>query len=456
MRATRLPGSDRAAARIRERRWWLSPRGVRGWWLVALLCGTATASYLCRVNVSVVGVLLMKELALDQVQMGRVFSAFLLGYALAQVPAGLIADRLGARLVLMLGAWWWVGATLLQAFAGSWGGGATGSPAGTLAILLGARFLLGVGEAPTFTGAAQGISRWIEPRAHARANGVVVAAVGLGSAIAPPLLTGAMLRVGWRGALVVSALPALAIAVLWRFVRPEADRSGAETGGDRPEAGGAGALTLSGAAGPSEAAGAPRLHRSQLAILTASYTLQGYVGYIFVFWFYLYLVQERHFDLLRGAVLGSLPWILTIVSVPLGGVVADRLASGGRGAWRWRVVPLVGLVGAGVFIAVGAHTSNAYTAAVSLAAATGLVMCVEGPFWATMTRLSGGRAGMAGGIMNMGCNVGGLVSPALTPVIAAAIGWENALLVAAALSVAGGLLWLGIAPPQQGSHAQSS
>ena len=83
-------------------------------------------------------------------------------------------------------------------------------------------------------------------------------------------------------------------------------------------------------------------------------------------------------------------------------------------------------------------------------------MCVEGPFWATMTRLSGGRAGTAGGIMNMGCNVGGLVSPALTPVIAAAIGWENALLVAAALSVAGGLLWLGMAPPAHAVRVQSS
>jgi len=421
---------------------------VRGWWLVALLCGTATASYLCRVNVSVVGVLLMKELSLDQVQMGRVFSAFLLGYALTQVPAGMVADRLGARLVLMVAAWWWVGATLLQALAGSWGGGSSVSPAGTLALLLVARFLLGIGEAPTFTAAAQGISRWIEPASHARANGIVVAAVGLGSAIAPPLLTWAMLRVGWRGALVVSALPALAVAVLWRFVYPEGtgvepERRRTDPAGEVPDA-------------ELARAGASRLQKPQLALLTASYTLQGYVGYIFVFWFYLYLVQERHFDLLRGALLGSLPWILTIVSVPLGGVVADRLASRGRGAWRWRVVPLVGLVGAGFFIAVGAHTSNAYVAAVSLAAATGLVMCVEGPFWATMTRLSGGRAGTAGGIMNMGCNVGGLVSPALTPVIAAAIGWEKALLVAAALSVAGGLLWLGIAPPADAVRVQSS
>ena len=416
---------------------------ARRWWLVALLCGTATASYLCRVNVSVVGVLLMKELALDQVQMGRVFSAFLLGYALMQVPAGIVADRWGARRVLALGAWWWVAATLLQAAAGWWPF-ASGA-AGALTLLLAARFVLGIGEAPTFTGAAEGISRWVERPYHARANGIVVAAVGLGSAIAPPLLTWAMLRVGWRGALVVSAIPALAIALVWGLVpkrgldgrppAPDATRGGGET----ESAAGAGALPLA----------VPR-RGSQLALLTASYTLQGYVGYIFVFWFYLYLVQERHFDLLRGALLASLPWILTIVSVPLGGLVSDRLAAGGTGPWRWRIVPLAGLAGAGLFIALGAHTQNAYVAAFSLAGATGLVMCVEGPFWATMTRLSGGKAGTAGGIMNMGCNVGGLISPALTPVIAAAIGWENALLVAAALSVAGGLLWLGIAPAPPG------
>ena len=86
-------------------------------------------------------------------------------------------------------------------------------------------------------------------------------------------------------------------------------------------------------------------------------------------------------------------------------------------------------------------------AAVCLALATALVLSVEGPFWATMTEIAGPRSGAAGGVMNMGSNLGGLVSPALTPVLAAAIGWENALHVAAALSVVGGLLWLGVSPP---------
>jgi ACS family glucarate transporter-like MFS transporter len=61
-----------------------------------------------------------------------------------------------------------------------------------------------------------------------------------------------------------------------------------------------------------------------------------------------------------------------------------------------------------------------------------------------MMRISGNKSGTAGGIMNMGSNIGGLISPALTPVIASYIGWENALHVAAVLAMAGALLWLGI------------
>jgi ACS family glucarate transporter-like MFS transporter len=171
------------------------------------------------------------------------------------------------------------------------------------------------------------------------------------------------------------------------------------------------------------------------------------VGYIFVSWFYLYLVQERHFGLLSGAWMSSLPWILSIVSIPLGGLISDRLAAGRSGpVWGRRIVPLTGMALSGILISIGAHTGNAVMAAISLAFATALILCVEGPFWAMMMRIAGNRSGTAGGIMNMGSNVGGLISPALTPVIASWIGWENALHVAAMLAIIGALLWLGIKP----------
>ena len=390
--------------------------------LVALLAATATASYLSRVNVSVAGALMMKELALDQIRMGRVFSAFLLGYALCQIPAGMLADRFGARRVLGIAALSWVAATALMAVSPA---------AAALPVLLGARLLLGIGEAPTFPAAAQSVARHIPAAGRGRANGFVIAAIGLGSAIAPPLVTAVMVRFGWRAALAVSSLPALAVALVWLFVRAMPP----VVAGAAPSA-----------SSPVSPAGGRSLQTSSFMLLTASYTLQGYVGYIFVFWFYLYLVDVRKFDLLRGALWASLPWLLSIVSIPLGGAVSDALVKRLGSAWGRRIVPMAGLLGGAGFLSAGARTPDARVAAVCLALATALVLSVEGPFWAAMMDVAGPRSGTAGGIMNMGSNVGGFVSPALTPVLATSIGWENALHVAAALSVVGGLLWLGIGP----------
>lgn len=410
------------------------------WRVVALLCATATAGYMCRVNVSTAGALLMDEFGLTQVAMGGVFSAFLLGYAFFQVPSGMLADRWGARRVLGVAAWLWVAATVMQVLVGV--GPLELGLLGTLGMFVAWRFVLGVSASPTYPGAAEGVSRWVLPAYQARANGIVIASIGLGSALAPPLVSHVMVRWGWRAALLASALPALAVALAWLRVREPPRAVPPAT----PDA--APAQTPPG--GPGARSPAHTLRTRSFTCLTASYTLQGYVGYIFVSWFYLYLVQERGFDLVRGAWWSSLPWVLSILSIPLGGWVADRLTAGRLGpVWGRRAVPMLGMAGSGVLISLGAHTGSPVLAAVSLAFATALVLCVEGPFWAMMMRVSGPRSGTAGGIMNMGSNLGGLVSPALTPLLAAWVGWEAALHVAAALAVAAAVLWLGVRPPAE-------
>jgi len=397
-----------------------------------MLCASATAGYIARVNVSTAGPLLMNEFGISQVEMGKIFSSFLLGYALFQIPSGYLADRWGARRVLTVAAWLWVVFTILQVVPGWIPAG--GSVAVALAGFMAIRFLLGVSASPTYPGSAQGVSKWILPGHQGRANGIVIASIGLGSAIAPVLVSNIMVNWGWRPALVASALPALVMAIIWLRIRePEPviiNENKEPTSYDEPE------IRSSG-----------NLKTGSFILLTASYTLQGYVGYIFVTWFYIYLVQERHFSLLSGAWMSSLPWILSIVSIPLGGYLSDRLITGKAGpVWGRRIIPVAGMVLSGILISTGAHTGSAVFAAVALALATAFILSVEGPFWATMIRLAGKRSGTAGGIMNMGSNLGGLISPVLTPFIATLIGWENALHVAALLAVAAGIMWLWIKP----------
>jgi ACS family glucarate transporter-like MFS transporter len=370
----------------------------------------------------------MEEYHLTQVDMGRVFSAFLLGYALCQVPAGLLADRWGARKLLVRAAWTWFGLTALSVLLPK-DSGSTGLFTAFSGFLF-LRLLLGISSSPTYPGSAKGVSQWIPAPFQARANGVVLASIGLGSALAPLLVSAIMVRWGWRTALLVSVMPALLVALVWSRIKGVPDFLPKKSITDNREPG---------------KGGESLFHDRSFLLLTMSYSLQGYVGYIFVSWFYLYLVQERHFGLVTGAWMSSLPWTLTIVAVPIGGWLTDRLAAGWAGQkWGRRIVPMVGMGMSGLLISIGAHTEAPVVAAVALAGATALVLSVEGPFWAMMLRLSGQRSGRAGGVMNMGSNIGGFISPMLTPWIAARIGWENALHVAAVFSVVAAALWLGI------------
>ncbi len=397
------------------------------WGLVALLFLTAVGSYLCRVNISVVGALIMRDLGFSQIDMGRLFSAFVLGYALFQIPAGAAADRWGARIVLALAAFTWVLTTAAIAGLGRgpWVGGAVSS----FAVLLGLRFILGVFEAPTFPSSAQGVAQWIAPVHQGFANGIVMGAVGVASAITPAILSRVMVHWGWRPAMMVSAIPALAVSVTWMSLR-SARRSPA-----RP------------AEGHASTKGGPSLWSRSFVLLIVSYTLEGYVAYIFIFWFYLYLVDVRHFDLVRSGNLSSLPGLLSVISIPLGGFISDRLVAGPMGLrWGRRAIPIIGLTGSGILLVLGAGTNNPEAAVVYLALATASVLSVEGPFWATMMEVAGARSGIAGGILNCGSNIGGAISPALTPILAAYMGWKNALYVAAALALLGAGLWLGISP----------
>jgi ACS family glucarate transporter-like MFS transporter len=410
----------------------MKPTVKKPWPIVAMLCATATAGYICRVNVSTAGPLLMKEFGLSQIEMGRIFSAFLLGYALFQIPSGAIADRIGSRKILSFVAWFWVIITVLQTIVG-WGPFQTTAATAVAAFML-FRFFLGITASPTYPGSAQGVSKWVMPQFQARANGIVIASIGLGSALAPPIVSNIMVKLGWRPALIASAIPALIIALIWIKVKEPPHINHLVSVRDEAKS-------------DDSSGNGGKISSLSFWLLTLSYTLQGYVGYIFVSWFYLYLVQERHFGLLSGAWMSSLPWILSIVSIPLGGLISDRLAAGRSGpVWGRRIVPLTGMAFSGILISIGAHTGSAVMAAISLAFATALILCVEGPFWATMMRIAGNKSGTAGGIMNMGSNLGGLISPALTPVIASWIGWENALHVAAGLAVIGAICWLGIYP----------
>jgi len=406
--------------------------------LMPLLVIVASVGYLCRVDVTALAPHLMAELRLTQQQMGEVFTAFLIGYTAFQIPSGWLADRISTRSLYLALLLAWAVLTL--------GGVAVGWPLlgmtlGGLPALLALRAALGIFAAPTYPAAGRAIAVLIPARLQGRANGAVLASIGIGSAVTPPLLGFVAAHWGWRMGFAVAAALSAGVCLLWQRAAPRHSSP-------RAAAPSAARNSLSASArearNPASTSSETPLRQRSFWFLAASYTLQGYVGYIFVFWFYLYLVQVRHFELLKAAWLTTLPWLSTLAAIPAGGWVSDLAVKRWGTTWGRRSLPLIALLFSAGWLALGAHTGSAALAVVSLTAATALVLASEGPYWAAMNQLCGSRSGTGGGVMNFGSNVGGMISPVATPWLAARLGWESALLLTAGVALLAGLLWMGV------------
>ena len=408
--------------------------------VIALLTVFSFVSYLERTNISVAAAFMMPELGLTQIQMGQIFSSFLIGYTLFQIPAGILGDRFGPRVVLTVAGLVWAVTTALT---GLLPGFVIPAAAGVFVSLWIVRFLLGAGEAATYPVAARAIANWIPPTDRAFANSVVIAGASLGSAVAGPLISWLMVGFGWRASFYVTAAIALGIAaVWWRYASdyPPGPSGGFQTAfivgsNDRPTA-----------ASARGASWWPLLRNRDMLLLSTSYFLASYVLYIFVFWLYLYLIDVRGFSLLRGGLFASLPWLAAMVLTPAGGAIADSLSRRlgiGRGH---RITAAAGLALSGIFLYLGATAPGAYFAIAALSLSIGFETFTEGAFWSSATSIAGTHAGAAGGVLNTFGNLGGVVSTSLMPVLVERFGWTAALSSGTIAIVIAASLWFLIRP----------
>jgi ACS family glucarate transporter-like MFS transporter len=149
------------------------------WALILWVFVMSAIAYLDRVNISIAGQALQGEYGLSNVQLGWVFSAFVLGYALFQAPGGRLADRFGPRWIIALGVLWWGLFTTLTALV---------PPRMTmaLALLMVVRFALGAGEAVMYPASNRLVANWIPSAERGIANGLIFAGVGAGAGVKPP------------------------------------------------------------------------------------------------------------------------------------------------------------------------------------------------------------------------------------------------------------------------------
>ncbi|MBD0316720.1 MAG: MFS transporter, partial [Nitrospiraceae bacterium] len=154
----------------------------------------------------------------------------------------------------------------------------------------------------------------------------------------------------------------------------------------------------------------------------------------------------RGFDVLQGGLFGAAPFLAMLLSCPLGGWATDRLALRHGVTSGRRLVGMVGMLAAALSIGIGALVESPYLAIAGLSMGAGWLYFTVGAFWSSTTDLSKAHAGSLSGLMNMGANLGGALSPTVTPWIATQWGWGVSLEAAALIAFIGGVLWLWIDP----------
>jgi ACS family glucarate transporter-like MFS transporter len=408
------------------------------WILIVWIFVMSSVGFLDRVNISIASHYIIKEYHLTNVQLGYIFSAFVLGYALCQAPGGRVSDRYGARRVITIATVWWAVFTSL----------ATAIPrtiTGVVAAFIGVRFMLGVGESVIYPASNRVVAKWIPTHERGRANGLIFAGVGAGAAVTPPLITYIMLRGGWRLSFWASALLGLMAGSVWFWLardNPEEHpwvsaremdviRSGLPDSSDREK----GMLPWGRILGSKD-----------FLLVTYSYFCYGYVAYIFFTWFFIYLSTVRGLNLRESSYFTTLPFLAMAICSPVGGVLSDRITRLYGKRWGRCGVAVLGIGLSGVFVASGSAVGSPRLASIVLAGGAGALYLSQSTFWSVTADIAGESAGAVSGVMNMGAQIGSTVTATLTPMIAARFGWEASFGVAAFLCITGALAWLRVDP----------
>jgi MFS transporter, ACS family, glucarate transporter len=394
-------------------------------------------SFLDRTNISIAGLQISAEYGLGNQRLGWIFSAFLIGYAGFQVPAGWLASRYGPRLVITLGVVWWGVATALTTMI------PTGISQAVL-LLIGIRFLLGAGEAVIYPAANQFVARWVPMQERGFINGLIFAGVGAGSGLTPPLLAWFILHHGWRSAFWFSAIVGvIAGAAWWWFARdtPEEDPKVSLSELNIIHEGIAEKTTDAGGISWSAI-----LSRRDLPALIVTYFGFGYTAWIFFSWFFLYMSQVRGFNLKASALYSMLPFLSMTIGCLGGGVLSDRLTR----AYGLRVgrcgLASVAYLFTAVFLVLGSRVQSPQLAGVILAGGAGALYVSQSSFWSVSADIAGRSSGVFSSMVNMGAQIGGAVTASLTPWVAQRFGWTTSFGIAAALAVLGAGLWMTVHP----------
>jgi MFS family permease len=391
--------------------------------LIALLLGVGVlVNYFDRVNLSVAHDALQHQFGMSDIAFGYLLSSYNWTYAAMQLPSGSMLDRFGVRRVMIVAILLWAVASGMAAVAP------------TVALLFLARFLLGVGEAPTFPAYAKAVGLWFPEHQRGVPTATFDAAAKLSIGIGTPILGLILLRYGLRANFATTAVLSALYAALfaWVYRDPAAAR---------------------------QTAGAPQFgitthgllqlirHRKVLGAALGS-GAYNYCFYLLLTWLPVYLHRGLKMDARSAVLWTALPWLCAAAAgFGIGGLLVDRAIKQGRDPSAVRRTVLIGGTSLGLCVIAPACLSDPRLVLLFLSLGISGLSMASPVVWSLPALLAPKSAGRVGGIMNFSNQIAGIVAPIVTGYITAFThSFAGAFLVAAvilALGVASYVVLLG-------------
>jgi MFS family permease len=361
-------------------------------WTIAFLLGLGVlVNYFDRVNLTVSHDALVGEFGINDIKFGLLLGAYNWTYAICQLPSGVLLDKFGVRRVGCISTLLWSVASFAASITRGMGG------------FFAARFLLGIGEAPTFPANAKAIGYWFPRHERSMATSLFDGAAKLAPAIGIPLIGLMLLRIGWRLSFavtgVVSFLYFLLFVAIYRDPQKRLSELPDETGIVIPRAG----LCY-------------LLQRRKVIGLALGFGSYNYVFYLFLNWLPVYLSRNLHIDLAHSFLFTGLPWLVAAAGdLVVGGWLVDALIRKGWNADRVRRVVLIGGTMMGLGILGGAHAHTPGQALFWISFSIGGLSAAAPVGWSIPALIApGDSVGSVGGIMNMSNQVSGIAAATIT------------------------------------------
>jgi MFS transporter, ACS family, glucarate transporter len=401
------------------------------WLIVAILFFITIINYADRATISIAGPAIAKELKMNAVSMGYIFSAFGWAYVAGQLPGGWLLDRFGSKKVYAFSIFFWSLFTLLQGAVGFFAGGTA------IIVLFGLRFLVGAAEAPSFPANSRIVAAWFPAAERGTASAIFNSAQYAATVIFAPLMGWLVHSFGWHYVFTVMGVLGMLFVFVWlKFIHDPKEHPYINTAElEYIEKGGA-LVNMDQSKKDGGKQEGPNLHyikqllknRMMVGIYIAQYCINA-LTYFFITWFPVYLVQARGMTILKAGFVASVPALAGFAGGVLGGVISDFLLKKGYSLSVARKVPIV----LGMLLSMSMIICNYVDTQWIVVAIMALAFFGKGIGalgWAVNSDTAPRQiAGLSGGLLNTCGNISSITTPIAIGYIVHSTGSFNGALV---------------------------